>query len=95
MKWSERGVIPLSMLVLDSKTNAPSSTQSTRNRSNSVPYKKVPVWWLTNCPVDLGDFSLRANWDLLSLRAVQLSSSVLVKAIIKNRDSTGAILSPF
>ena len=54
----------------------------------------MPGRWLTNCPVDLGELSLRENWDLLSPRAVHSSSSVLAKAIIKNINSTGAILSP-
>ena len=34
------------------------------------------------------------NWDLLSPRAVHFSSCVSEKAIIKNRSSTGTILSP-
>ena len=62
------------------------------NKSNSIPEKKVPGRWITNCRVDLGELSLRENWALLSPRAVHLSSSVLAKAIIKNRDSTGAML---
>ena len=47
---------------------------------------------LTNCPVDLGELSLCENWDLLSPRGFHSSSSVSVKAIIKNIDSTGEIL---
>ena len=50
--------------------------------------------WLTNCPVDLGELSLHANWDLLSPRAVHSSSTVLAKSIIKNRNSTRFMLSP-
>ena len=63
------------------------------NRLKHIPDKKVPGRWLTNCPVDLGELSLRANWALLSPRAVHLSSSVLAKAIIKNRNSCGDMLS--
>ena len=76
------------------KKNVPSSTWSIQNKSNSIPDEKVPVWWITNCPIDLGELSLRANWALLSPRAVHLSSSVSEKAIIKNRNITGAILYP-
>ena len=65
-----------------------------QNISNSVPDEKVPVCWLTNCPVDLGEFSLRLNWALLGPRAVHLSSGVSENAIIKNRNSTGDVLSP-
>ena len=65
-----------------------------QNILNSVPDKKLPGWWLTNCPVDLGELSLRENWDVLSPRAVHVASSDLAKAIIKNRNSTRAIISP-
>ena len=93
-KWSERRVIPFSMSVLDSKTNAPSSTYIMQNRSNSIPDDKVPGLWLTNCPVDIGELYLHTNWALLSPRSVHSSSSVLEKSIIKNRNSTGSILYP-
>ena len=66
-----------------------------QNKSNIITDEKVPVQWLTNCPVDIGELSLRANWALLSPRAAHSSSSVSAKAIIKNRNSTGAILSPY
>ena len=65
-----------------------------QNKSNCNPDEKVPGRWLTNCLVDLGELYLRANWALLSPRAVHLSSSVSEKAIINNRNSTGAMLSP-
>ena len=65
-----------------------------QNKSNSIPDEKVPDWWLTNCLVDLDEFSLRANWALLSPRAVRLSSSASAKAIFKNRNSNRAMLSP-
>ena len=65
-----------------------------QNISNSIPDDKVPGLWITNCPFDIGELSLRENWALLSLRDVHSSSSVLAKAIIKNRNSTGAIISP-
>ena len=64
------------------------------NKSNRIPDEKVPGRWLTNFTVDLGELSSRENWALLSPRAVHPSSSVLAKAIIKNRNSTGAMLSP-
>ena len=54
----------------------------------------MPGRWLTNCPVDLGELSLYENWAFLSPRAIHLSSSVLVKAITENRNSTGAMLYP-
>ena len=38
---------------------------------------KVLGRWLTSCPVDLGELSLRANWDFLSPRASQSSYIVL------------------
>ena len=63
-----------------------------QNKSNSIPDEKVLGRWLTNCPVDLGELYLHANQALLSSRAVHSSSSVLAKAIIKNRNSTGAML---
>ena len=65
-----------------------------QNKLNIIPVEKVLGWWLTNCTVDLGELSLRSNWDLINLRAVHSSSSVSAKAIIKNRNSTGAMLSP-
>ena len=55
----------------------------------------MPGRWITNFPVDLGDLSLRANWGLLDPRAVHSSSSVSAKVIIKNRNSTGSMLSNF
>ena len=94
-KWLERRVIPFLMSVLDSKTNTPSSTQSMQNRLNSIPDENVPGRWITSCPVDLGELSLRTNWVMISPRAVQSSSSVLAKAIIKNKNNTGAMLSPY
>ena len=84
------------MPVLDSKKiNAPLSTYSMQNRSKSIPDEKVPGRWLTNFPVDLGELSLCAHWALLSPKVVHLSSSVSEKSIIKNRKSTGSMLSPF
>ena len=65
-----------------------------QNKPNSIPDEKVPGRWLTNCPVDLGELYLHANWDLLSPRAVHSSSSVLLKAIIRNRNSTRAMQYP-
>ena len=65
-----------------------------QNISNRVPDDKVPGWWLTNCTFDLGELSLHENWALLSPRDVHLSSSVSEKAIIKNRNSTGFMMSP-
>ena len=56
---------------------------------------KVTGRWLTSCLVDLGELSLHANWYFLGPRAVHLSSIFLVNAIIRNRNSTGAMLSPF
>ena len=87
-------MISFSMSVLDSKTNVLSSTYSMQNKSNSIPDKKVPGWWITNCPVDLGKLSLCANWDLLSRRAVHLSSSFLANSIVKNRNSISDMLYP-
>ena len=43
------------------KKNAPSSTYSIQNRSNSMPEEKMPVRWLTNFPIDLGELSLCEN----------------------------------
>ena len=54
----------------------------------------MPGWWITNDPVDLGDLSLYVNWALLIPRTVHSSYSVLEKAIIKNRNINGDILSP-
>ena len=59
-----------------------------------MPDEKVLVRWITNCPVDISELSLSENWALLSSRAVHLSSSVSEKAIIKNINSTGDMLSP-
>ena len=53
----------------------------------------MPGWWITNCLIDLGEFSLREKWALLIPRAVQFSYIVSVKAIIRNRNSNGAMLS--
>ena len=93
-KWSERRVITFSISVLNSKTNVSSSTYIMQNKSNIIPDEKVPGRWLINFPVDLGELSLRANWAFLIPRAVHLSSSVSDKAIIKNINGTGAMLSP-
>ena len=76
------------------KESFSSSTYSMHNISNRMPDEKVPGRWLTSCPVDLGELSLRADWDLLSLRAIHSSSSVLEKAITRNRNSTGSMLHP-
>ena len=65
-----------------------------QNKLNSIPDEKVPDWWLTNCLVDLDELSLRANWALVSPRAVHLSSSASAKAIFKNINSNRAMLSP-
>ena len=59
--WSERRVVPIFMSVLDSNKNVLSSTQSMHKISNSVPYVKVPGWWLTSCPFDIGELSLCEN----------------------------------
>ena len=92
-KWLERRVILLSVSVLDSKTNVPSSTKKMQNVFKKVSDKKVPGWWLTNFKVDLSGLSLRANWALLNPRSVHFSSSVFEKAINRNRNSNGAMLS--
>ena len=65
-----------------------------KNRSNSITGEKVPGRWITNCPVDLGELSLRTNWYLISPMDVRSSYSVPAKAIINNRNSTGAMLYP-
>ena len=62
-------------------------------RSKSVPHVKVPVWLLTSCLVGIGELSLRENWSLLSPRAVHSYYSVLAKAIIKNGNSIGDMMS--
>ena len=62
--------------------------------SKSVPYVKVPGRWLTSFLVDYAELPLRKKWDLLSTRAVQLSSRVLEKVIIRNRNRTVAMLYP-
>ena len=59
-----------------------------------MPDKKVPGRWLTDCPVDLGELYLHENWSLLSPMSVHSYYSVLATAVIKNRNSTGAMLSP-
>ena len=56
--------------------------------------KKVPGNWLTNFLVDLGELYSHENWALLNLRAIHSSSSVLAKAIIRNRNSTMDMLYP-
>ena len=75
------------------KTNVPSSTKKMQNVFKKVSDKKVPGWWLTNFKVDLSGLSLRANWALLNPRSVHFSSSVFEKAINRNRNSNGAMLS--
>ena len=66
-----------------------------QNIPNSMTYEKVPGQCLTNFPVDLDELSLRENWVFLSTRSVHLYYSVSAKAIIKNINITGAVLSPF
>ena len=83
------------MTVLYSNTNALSSTYTMQNISKRVPDVKVMGWLLTNFLVDIGDLSLRANWALINPRSFHLSSRILEKAIIRNRNSTVAMLSPF
>ena len=65
-----------------------------QNKLNIIPDDKMLGRWLTNCLVDLGELSLRTNWALRIPRAVHSSSIVLAKAIIKNINSTGDMLSP-
>ena len=55
--------------------------------------EKVPSWCLTNCLVDIGEVSLRVNWDLLNPRAINLYSSIWDKVIIRNRNNTGSMIS--
>ena len=55
---------------------------------------KVTVCWITSCTVDLGELSLRENWALIGPRAVQSSSSISSKDIIRNRNITWAMISP-
>ena len=82
------------MSVLYIFLNVPSSTYIMQNKSNSIPDEKMLDWWLTNCPGDLGELSLRVNWYLLGPRDVHSSYSVSAKAIIKKRNSTGVMLYP-
>ena len=49
---------------------------SKEGEENSAPDVKMPCWLINRCPVDIGDFSLHANWDFLRPRAVHLSSIV-------------------
>ena len=58
------------MSVLDSNTNSLSSTYHMQKISKSVSDVKVPGWWITICPVDIGKLSLRENRYMLSPRAV-------------------------
>ena len=55
---------------------------------------KAPSWWLTSCPVDLGELYFHANWYLLSPREVYSFYSVSEKNTTRNRNSTGSMLSP-
>ena len=55
---------------------------------------KVPIRWLTSCPVDIGKLSLHKNWDLLSPRTIHLYSSVFLKSITRNSNSTDAMMYP-
>ena len=57
-----------------------------------MPEEKVPGLWIVNFPVDIGELSLHESWDLLSPRAIYLSSSVSEKSIIKNSNCTGHML---
>ena len=45
------------------------------NRLNRARDEKVPGQGLTNCPFDLGDFSLRENWDLINHNNMVSSTS--------------------
>ena len=56
---------------------------------------KLAGWWLTNFPVDLGELSLCENWALINPRTVHSSPSVSAKAIIRNINSTGDMMTPF
>ena len=80
------------MSVIDSKTNAPLYTYSIQKISKSVPDVKVLCWWLARCPDDIGELSLCENCALLSPREVHPFSNVLTKSIIRNMNSTGAML---
>ena len=59
-----------------------------------VPDKKVLGTCLTKCLVDIGEFSLCANWALINPRAAKLYSGVMKKATIRNINSNGTMLSP-
>ena len=60
-----------------------------------MPDKKVPGRWLNTCPVDLGELYLHVNLALLNTRAVHSYYSALSNAIIRDINSTKAILYPF
>ena len=73
VKWSERRVIPLLISVLDSKTNAPSSTYIMHNIPNRVPYEKVNGRWITNFLVDLGGlYCVQIGLRLLPWKSTRL-----------------------
>ena len=66
-----------------------------QKRSKSVPGKKVMGWWITSCPVVIGEFYLREVCALISYRTSHLSSNFSANSIIRNINRTGTMLLPF
>ena len=88
-----RGV-PVSNWCIDSKTKAPSSTQSMQKSSKSAPRLKDRGGWLMSWPSDKGESLLRENFALVSPLSFHYFSSVSENAITMKRNRTGATLSP-
>ena len=66
-----------------------------QKRSKSVPGNKVIGWWITSCPVVIGEFYLREVCALISYRTAHLSSNFSADSIIRNINRTGTMLLPF
>ena len=64
------------------------------NISKVVPDVKVKGRQITSCPVDFGELSLCANWDLLSARAVHSSYIILENDINRNRNRNDVMMLP-
>ena len=61
---------------------------------NSVPSEKYFFGWLVRRPSDCGELSCLRNCNLCSTFLTHSFSRVSEKPMIKNRNNTGAVLSP-
>ena len=91
--WNTR-LDPISMSFLVSKANAPSSTYSTHNILKRVPWENVFAGWLVIIPEEWGELLCCLNLIIFKSFLTHSFSVVSENAIMTNKKSMGATLSP-